>query len=259
MPYSSRSLSYSALLLKRFIKNLTKGINFILPPHCLSCGTQVEEFHTLCMHCWPLLRFLFEPCCEICGWPFEFELPFVGKESLCASCSKTLPLFTKMRSAFAYEGKIGSLLIPFKHGDSTFLAPSFARWMIFVGKDVLKGADFLVPVPLHWKRLIKRQYNQAALLAIEISKLTGIPSCFDLKRRVFTSSQNEKTRLQRIENVRGAFSVSQKEFLRGKCVVVIDDVMTTGATLQECAKALKTGGVREVRALTVARVLKPMR
>ena len=162
------------------------------------------------------------------------------------------------RAALRYDSGSRGLVLAFKHADRTQNAPAFAAWMARAGADALARADLLVPVPLHWTRLVRRRFNQAALLARALSKRTGVPFAPDLLARVrMTRTQGDLTRAQRRRNVRGAFQVRATAPLRGKTVVLIDDVMTTGATFEACARALRRAGAREVRALALARVVRP--
>lgn len=252
-----------------------KVVDLLFPPHCLKCNEDVTEDQNLCVACWLDLRFLVPPWCALCGLSFPFLLSSPSAAILCGACQKSDFSYNQIRSAFVYGKSLSTLLIRFKHGDGTFLAPTLAKWMIQNHRELLAGADWLIPVPLHWCRLLQRQYNQAAILAVEISKLTGVPLCLRLQRRRNTPPQKGKTRNQRQENMKEAFEFTQpfsllswlrsskrrrggagasgKEPLKGQCIVLIDDVMTTGATLEACAKILKKAGAKEVRALTVAR------
>ena len=229
--------------------------NLILPPRCLCCGDLSATAHKLCSSCWGKIQFIADPCCHTCGWPFEFQCDYT---LVCAACSRLTPLFTKGRSAFKYDDLSRKMIIRLKHQDGTYQAPGLATLLMQAGKDVLNEADFLIPIPLHKWRLLKRQYNQSGLLVRSLSRQCGVISLFHvLQRPFFTKPQKNLNRLQRQQNLKKAFSVPFKyhPLLKGKTVVLVDDVWTTGVTLTEGCKALLKAGVKEVRVLTVARVL----
>jgi len=148
-----------------------------------------------------------------------------------------------------------------KQGDGTYLVPALSKLMMRVGQDILSHTDLLIPVPLHWKRLFMRQYNQATLLSYHLTHLTKIPTHTNLiKRHRATPKQGHQNRKERYANVRGAFMIPEgkSSLLKGKSLTLIDDVFTTGATLTECARILLKGGAKEVRVLTLARVITPL-
>ena len=159
-----------------------------------------------------------------------------------------------------YDEGSRAALLGFKHRDQTHAAMPFARWMVRAGAEILADADLLVPVPLHRWRLFRRRYNQAGMLALAIGRLTGIAVAADALARIrATPSQGGLDRSARAHNVRGAFVVrpTRSARIRGRRTVVIDDVMTTGATVQECARVLRRGGAESVDVLTLARVVRP--
>jgi ComF family protein len=195
--------------------------------------------------------------CEACGLPFEYD---VGDGVLCGACARSTPAFTRARGAVLYNAASRRLVLSYKHGDRTENAPAFARWMMRAGADLIVDAEMVVPVPLHWTRLFARRYNQAALLAQAISRNTGLPFEPDvLRRRRRTPSQGYLGRSARRRNVAGSFAVPPKAAmaLKGRRVLLIDDVMTTGATAASCARALLRGGAAAVDLLTFARVAAP--
>jgi ComF family protein len=160
-----------------------------------------------------------------------------------------------------YDEGARPLILRFKHADRTEAAPAFARWMARSGAALLEDCDLIAPVPLHRWRLLRRRYNQAALLALELSRLADRPAVPDLlERRRNTPSQGRMSRSQRALNVRGAFAVAprHRERVRGARVLLVDDVLTTGATLEACARALKRAGAARVEVLTLARVVRPL-
>lgn len=237
---------------------LDKFLNLVLPPTCAHCHKVVSEHHHLCADCWNQIHFLGSPLCSLCGTPFPYKDPH---QHLCIfCCQEKKPLFSCARSAIAYDNFSKRMILHFKHGDATHLAPTFAQWLKNAGQDCFAEADALIPVPLHWTRRLKRQFNQSALLCSHLSKQVNIPLFADILKRIHaTPSQGQLDRHQRSKNIQGAFRVSShdSEKIAGKILILVDDVMTTGATLKECAKVLLENKAREVRILTLARVLHP--
>lgn len=216
-----------------------------------------NDHHQVCADCWSKLTFICNPQCHLCGWP----IPFDHGESQCGRCIAEPPPFEGGWSTFAYKDLIRSLIIRFKHGDATYLAPTFAKWL-YVGsqrhRDQLFSCDYLIPVPMHRWRLLKRRYNQATLLARHLSPLCGVSvHPLVLERIRNTQTQHKKSRQSRQENVKNAFEVREKYRgeLAGKTVCLIDDVWTTGATLKSCAIILRKAGVARVYVLSLARVV----
>ena len=208
----------------------------------------------VCGACFKDLRFITAPMCVCCGHPFAFK---VEGASLCGECQREMPPFTTARSALIYNDVSRGMLNPFKN-DHTLGAKRFASWCRLALGDELDGADFIIPVPLHAKRLRARGYNQAALLAKALSKQSGVPLMLDgLERTRATPKQQELSRSARQKNVRGAFHVRPENLplIAGKHVVLVDDVMTTGATMDACAKAVKKARAQNITAVTVARVV----
>ena len=229
-------------------------LDLLLPPRCLGCGTIVSENGTLCATCWQGITFLGAPCCACCGFPFDFDL---GAGGMCGACLGAPPAFDRARSAMRYDDSSRHLVLALKHGDRLHLAPSLAPWMRRAGDALLADADIQVPVPLHWTRLASRRYNQSAVLAHAIAKAGGPPVAADcLIRRRRTPSQGRKNATARRRNVAGAFALRRADAVRGKRVVLIDDVLTTGATVEECARVLKRAGAVRVDVLTLARVVR---
>lgn len=235
------------------------ALDAVVPPLCLACREPVAEPHALCARCWPKLAWIDRPWCDTCGLPFDYATGLSGAP-VCAACLARPPACARARAALRYDPVSRDLVLAFKHADRTQNAPAFAAWMARAGADALDGADLLVPVPLHWTRLVRRRFNQSALLARALAARTGIAWSPDALVRVRrTRTQGDLTRAQRRVNVRGAFAVrpSRLAALRGRTVVLIDDVTTTGATFEACARALRRAGAGEVRALALARVVRP--
>jgi ComF family protein len=186
-----------------------------------------------------------------CGLPFPYP---VGDGAVCADCARERHLWDRARAVFRYDKNSRRLVLMLKHGDQTHLADAFGRWMRRAGAEVLDGADVILPVPLHWTRLFSRRYNQAALLAHAVRAAGGPPVGADwLQRRRRTPSQGRLSAAARARNVRGAFALRRGCDVSGKRVVLIDDVLTTGATAEECARVLRRAGAADVRVLTLAR------
>jgi ComF family protein len=185
------------------------------------------------------------------------EADFVT-ELVCAACIARPPAFSRARAVFRYD-TARDLVLRFKHADRTDYAPAFVTWMQRAGADLIATSDVVVPVPLHRWRLLKRRYNQAAVLANAIALQSGLEALPDILTRTrSTPSQGAMISAKaRRRNVLGAFAVrpSMKPRLKAKRVLLIDDVMTTGATLEACARALKRAGAQEISALTLARVV----
>ena len=233
------------------------ALDAVLPPRCLACGSVVAGDGALCPPCWGRLAFIGAPHCTCCGLPFAFE---VAADSLCGACLRAEPAFGRARAALRYDDASRPLVLAFKHGDGTHAAPAFARWMAQAAGDLLHEADVVVPVPLHRWRLFRRRYNQAALLARSLAGQAGRPMAAGLLlRRRQTPSQGGLSRTGRIANVRGAFAVpdTRRQRIRDRSVLLVDDVMTTGATVGECARILRRAGAARADVVTLARVVRP--
>ncbi len=232
-------------------------LNAVLPPRCLRCGADVAQSGALCPDCWDGLTFLSDPQCQRCGVPFETE---PAEDAICGACAARPPVFDRARAVFAYDDASRDLILGFKHSDRTDAAPGLGRWLCRAGEGLIRSADVIAPVPLHHWRLVRRRYNQSALLARSVARRTGVPVVYDLLRRDrATPSQGGLGRGARRRNVANAFSVSARRrgFVSDRRVLLVDDVLTTGATAESCARALTQAGAAAVDVLTVARVVTP--
>lgn len=238
------------------------ALDAVLPPLCLSCGGVTQTPGALCAACWSKIVWLAAPLCACCGVPFEFDpAPASNEDVLCAPCLVEPPAFERARAVFRYDEASRGLVLAFKHADRTHSAPAFGRWLARAGAELLSDADVVAPVPLHWTRLAWRRYNQAALLAHAVSHASGLACVPDLLARIRrTPRQGDHGRAARRRNVRRAFAVPERHRSRvaGGRIVLVDDVFTTGATVEECARVLADNGAASVSVLTLARVVRPV-
>lgn len=227
-------------------------LDLVLPPLCLGCGAIVDSTGALCPACFSTMRFVLPPLCVRCGTPLPEAL---GPHAVCGACAEAPPPWSRARAAFLYDAASRAMVLRFKHADRIDAAPAFARWMLRAGAELLAEAEVVVPVPLHRWRLFARRYNQAALLGARIAKARGLAFAPDALARVRrTVPQGTFDRRARAKNVRDAFAVARPKVIAGKAVVLIDDVLTTGATVGECTRVLLAAGARSVDVLTLARV-----
>lgn len=244
------------------------GVNAILPPRCGGCGDVTDTTHAVCAACWAGLRFITAPQCACCGYPFELDDsaniggdPDESGQILCGNCLQKKPAFDQARAALVYDDHSREYLLRFKHADRGDLTPLLARWVYQAGRGIWDQADLIVPVPLHRRRLLKRRYNQSGLLAAKLSRMTGVPwDGLVLGRQRNTRSLGGLGPSSRKREVGGAFVVdevrAEKRNLARARVVLVDDVLTTGATANACVRALKQSGVMHVSVITVARVVR---
>lgn len=227
----------------------------LFPPVCPGCRTLVSEPGTLCATCWPKIRFIEHPVCPVYGTPFTHEM---GPGMISAEAIARPPVFARARAAAAYDGVARQMVQALKYHDRTDLAWWMAGWMIRAGSELISEAGVIVPVPLHRMRFFSRRFNQSAELARALSLRTSLPFSPEALERVRkTHQQVGLDRTAREANVRGAFLVPEVHEIavRGRRVLLIDDVYTTGATVGAAARALLKAGASEVDVLTFARVL----
>ena len=233
-------------------------LDLVYPPLCIGCRAQVAESGALCAACWQNVRFLDGPMCAACGLPFEFD---PGGDTLCAACHARPPAFDKARAVMRYDESSRGPILALKHGDRLDLSPVFARWLDRGGRELLAEADLIVPVPLHPSRLWSRRYNQSAELARALGRLAAKPcDVLALTRSRATPSQGAmRSAKARRRNMLGAFKVEprHKSAIAARNILLVDDVLTTGATVDACARALKRAGAAKVLVLALARVVRP--
>jgi ComF family protein len=227
-------------------------VDLLLPPRCPSCRAIVGEDGSFCAPCWSHLDFLTAPMCACCGLPFAYS---AGDAALCGACMETPPPFDHARAALAYNGASAGLVLALKHGDRTGLARIMAGMMARAAAPMLADRPLLVPVPLHTRRLRVRRFNQAALLAHALARRTGLRVLATALARVRdTPLSRGMSRRQRAENVRGAIRVRAAARIKGAHILLVDDVMTTGATAEACARVLRRAGAARIDIVTFARV-----
>ncbi len=250
--YGSNALAGKALWLWR------KVVDLIWPPQCPLTGLAVSDPGVVHPDAWVKLTFLDAPRCAICGAPFAYPLQ---DDMVCGGCIGRRPAYDRARSALVYDEHSRALILALKHAGRTDALPVFGRWMRRAGEVDLKNGGVLIPIPLHARRLRQRRFNQSLLLAHAVSGVTGLDVDPHLLRRLRpTPSQGGLNAVARRRNVAGVFGVRGKACarVRGGRFILIDDVYTTGATLEACAKVLKRADAENVTALTLARVVKPV-
>jgi ComF family protein len=237
---------------------LRAALDLALPPLCPVCREPVEG-QALCPACWSKLSFITRPYCERLGIPFVYD-PGPGILSMEAIADP--PAYRRARAAVRFDEISRALVHALKYNDRLDLAPMMGRWVSHAGRELLAEADALVPVPLHWRRLWARRFNQSAMLAAAISAESGVPIATGVLKRVKpTAQQVGLSRTERAANVQGAFRVPPEACgaVGGRRLVLVDDVLTSGATVEGCARALLRAGAANVDVLIFARVAEPVR
>ncbi len=251
-----RSLRRSLDLAGRRLRGLGRAlIDVVYPPSCLSCHASTAEPRALCAQCWAKFRLIERPYCERLGTPFDIDS---GPGLLSPAAVADPPSYDRGRAVARYDDLARLLARQLKYGDRLDLASTLGSWMARAGAELLRDADLIVPVPLHRSRLFTRRYNQAAVLAEAVSRLSGVKAdSFLLARRRATKPQVGLSRAERLSNLSGAFQVGEeaKARLAGLRVLLVDDVLTTGSTVNLAAKALLRGGAKAVDVLVFARVV----
>lgn len=233
------------------------AIDLAMPPHCPVTREDVASAGALGAAAWGAVHFIADPACRRCGAPFSADY---GEDVECPSCIASPPDFDRARAAIVYDDASHQLVVRFKHGDRTELAAMFGGWMARAADGMMTRSSILTPVPLHPRRLLARRFNQSVLLARAVARETGARLSVDgLVRRRATPPQKDLSAEGRRRNVAGAFALRNDAALalfKNAHAVLIDDVLTTGATLSAAARALKRAGAARVDALVLARVVK---
>lgn len=233
---------------------VTACADLIVPPCCLVCRARIGAHHLLCPACWRDVSFIRPPLCDVLGIPLPFD---TGERTVSAGALAHPPAYDRARAVAHFSGSMRTLVHQLKYADRHDARALFGRWLAEAGRELRPGLDVIVPVPLNRLRLLMRHFNQAAVLASEVARHTGVPMDPMLLRRTrWTRSQVGMTRDQRRRNIAGAFGVPRhrRTWLKGRHVLLVDDVVTTGATVDVCARTLKRAGAARVDVLALALV-----
>lgn len=233
------------------------ALHVIYPPQCLTCDALVTTDFGLCGHCWRETPFITGLVCNQCGVPLPGD--DLGQPESCDDCLTIARPWSQGRAALLYKDNARRLVLAFKHGDRLDLARPTAGWMMRAAQPMLVPGMLIAPIPLHWLRLIKRRYNQSALLSAAIAKMAGLDHCPDLLIRTrHTGSQEGRDRDSRFANMTDALAPHPRRENRiaGRHILLVDDVMTSGATFAAAAEACIAAGAIGVSVLALARVAK---
>jgi ComF family protein len=228
--------------------------DLVVPPCCLVCRTRMGAHHLLCAKCWREVRFIRPPVCDVLGIPLPFD---AGERMVSAAALAAPPAWDRARAVAHFSGAMRTLVHQLKYADRHDARTLFARWLAAAARDLGHGPDLIVPVPLARLKLLARHFNQAAVLAAALAPELGVPMEPMLLRRTrWTRSQVGMTRAERQRNIAGAFSVAPRLRARieGRNVLLVDDVITTGATANACARVLKRAGAARVDVVALALV-----
>ncbi len=237
---------------------LQTALHAVFPPECLGCGAPVDRAFAICGACWSDTPFVHGAACDLCGVALPGDHAR-GEVLHCDDCLRIARPWAAGRAVFAYAGVGRALVLGLKHGDRADIARAAGRWMAQAGRDLFEDDPVLVPVPLHWRRLFARRFNQAAVLAQALSRETGLACCPQaLIRTRATPTQDGRSREGRFENVHSAVQPHPRHgaAVRGRSVVLIDDVMTSGATFAAATEACRKAQSGPVHVMALARVSK---
>lgn len=233
-------------------------LDVCFPPHCPSCDTAVSAEGNICSECYAELQHISAPMCLCCGIPFAVSSEMIETESYCAACIQQPPIFQSARAVWGYNAISSTLITRLKFGDHSTSLSRYGKIMAQAATPAMRSVDAIVPVPLHWRRLMARRYNQSALLAYSLADELRLPVLANsLKRTRATTPQTRLKGEARARNVLNAFS-ADAQHIAHKNILLIDDVMTTGATIKACTKALLQAQASQVHVLTLARTTREL-
>ena len=225
-------------------------IDYLLPKRCFSCAELTQDANSFCANCWKDLNFINSPFCKCCGR--EFALDLVGQQE-CLKCISHPPFFHKARSLFKFDEYSKHIIHAFKYYDKTILAKSFAEMLVARYQDDLVESEVILPVPMHRFKRLFRMYNPAQILAQELHKIINVPIHMGVLVKIkWTKPQTTLSRKARLKNIAGSIKIENISKIKNKKIILIDDVVTTGTTVDLCAKLLKKAGAKEVIVLSVA-------
>lgn len=227
-------------------------LNLLFPNKCIICDSYSSQ-NKICGECWGNCSFITKPYCALCSYPFEYDN---DENSICGHCIANKPKYDKAISVFKYDKYSKEIIHKFKYNDQLHILDYFIGLMLNMGKEVIYQSDVIIPVPMHKYKLLKRGYNQSALLAMKLSsklKIKYLPQA--LIKTDNTIPQAELKKDDRIKNVKNSFKVNPKfqESLKGKSILLVDDVITTGATIDECCRTLRKAAPKNIFVLSIAK------
>lgn len=240
---------------KYFIGLLNNVIEFLFPAVCPICDNPVSIHGELCSDCWVNFNWISNPKCYKCGYPFPANID-LGERPLCPICAAGKSELDFIRSACVYDEMSRSVILPFKHSGKIKYSKFMSRAMIWALRDLNLSPDIIMPMPLANKRLRHRGYNQATLLAGPIAKAFGCPMDLVSVHRKYRKDMGHKNAAERAKNISGVFSVVRPDKIKGKKILLVDDVMTTGASFSELRNVLIKAGATEVYGVVFARVVR---
>lgn len=239
-------------ILHKFFHHLN---DFLFPPVCPLCGAPVSVHGELCVDCWTAFNWIGNPKCYRCGYPFPADLD-LGPRPMCPICAAGKCELDFIRSACVYDDSSRAAMLPFKHGGRIKYGVFMSRGMIWALRDLDISPDIVMPVPLSYRRLCKRGYNQATILARPIARAFGVHMDVNSVRRKHRPDMGHKNARDRAENIHGVFNVIHPDKIRGRKILLVDDVMTTGATFSELRRALMNAGASAVYGVSFCRVVR---
>ena len=238
--------------ISKFTNDFFHGLNnFLFPPQCLICHAPNLDANKLCADCFAKCNFISPPFCQKCALPRAAHN--FGDAVICFSCEQIPTIALAIRAVFIYDDWIKPLILRFKYADSLYLADYFAPLMIQSGQEILKNSDLILPVPLHYLKKIWKKYNQAEVLAHLIAKQTQLPWANNILKRKKFIGQKGKSAKTRVQHLKNAFAINDAALIQGKNICLIDDVVTTKATVNEISHLLLKNGAKSVSVLAIAR------